>query len=298
MLTWQAAAVGAAFLLIVGALTLRFGRGVWREKAGPVVRESGVILGLYALWQYAGGLSLGHADDAVARGHWLWDRERSLHLPSEAWLQSGVVHDSVLVQIFNIYYATMHFGLLIAMLIWLFLRHRDVYPRVRMTIVLTTTMCLLVGMIAVAPPRLIHVGMVDTAIAYGQSVYTVGAIGADQYCAMPSVHVAWAAVVPLAVITASRSKWRWLMLLHFVATVYVVVVTANHYWADGVVAVSLLGLALFLQWAAPRVLGLLSLRRLMTATERVAASSHTSHDRDSDRDSDRDDDRDEDVRVR
>jgi len=286
MLTWQAAAVGAAFLLIVGALALRFGRRLWQAKVGPVVREAGVILGLYALWQYAGGLSLGHASDAVDRGHWIWNAERSLHLPSEAWLQGGAIHNSVLIQIYNIYYATMHFGLLILTLIWLFLRHRDHYSRVRMTVILTTTMCLLVGMIAVAPPRLIHVGMVDTAVAYGQSVYTVGAIGADQYCAMPSVHVAWAAIVPLAVITASRSKWRWLMLLHFFATVYVVVVTANHYWADGVVAVSLLGLALFLQWAAPRVLGLLSLRRLVTATERVAASSETPHDLDPDRDDD------------
>ena len=94
--------------------------------------------------------------------------------------------------------------------------------------------------------------------------------------------------ISIAVITASRSKWRWLILAHFVATVYVVVVTANHYWADGIVAVSLLGLALFLQWAAPRVLGLLSLRRLMTATQRVAASSEPP----------REFDRDDDVRVR
>jgi hypothetical protein len=290
MLTWQTAAAGAAFLLVVGALTLRLGRGVWGAKIGPVVRESGVIVGLYALWQYAGGLSLGHADDAVTRGHWIWDTERSLRLPNEAWLQDGVVHNSVLIQICNIYYATMHFGMLIAMLIWLFLRHRDVYPRVRMIIILTTTMCLLVGMVAVAPPRLIHVGMVDTAAAHGQSVYQLSAIGADQYCAMPSVHVAWAAIVPLAVITASRSKWRWLILLHFLATVYVVVVTANHYWADGIVAVSLLGLGISLQWAAPRLLGLLSLRRLMTATERVAASSEPAHDHDFGRD--------DDVRVR
>jgi hypothetical protein len=275
MLAWQTAAAGGVFLLVVGALSLRFARGVWQARVAPVLRESGVILGLYALWQYAGGLSLGHADAAAARGHWIWNTERLWHLPSEAWLQDGVVHNSTFIQICNIYYATMHFGLLIATLVWLFLRHREVYPRVRMTIILTTTMCLLVGMIAVAPPRLIHVGMVDTAAAHGQSVYTVSAIGADQYCAMPSVHVAWAAIVPLAVITASRSKWRWLMLLHFLATVYVVVVTANHYWADGIVAVSLLGLALLLQSAAPRVFGLLSLRRLMTATERVAASSET-----------------------
>lgn len=288
MLTWQTAAAGAVLLLVVGAVSLRFAGGLWQSRVAPVIRESGVILALYALWQYAGGLSLGHATDAVERGRWIWDTERSWRLPSEAWLQDGVVHNSVFIQICNIYYATMHFGLLIATLIWLFLRHRAAYSRVRMTIVLTTTMCLLVGMIAVAPPRLINVGMVDTAAAHGQSVYTVSAIGADQYCAMPSVHVAWAAIVPIAVITASRSKWRWLILAHFVATVYVVVVTANHYWADGIVAVSLLGLALLLQWAAPRVLGLLSLRRLMTATQRVAASSEPP----------REFDRDDDVRVR
>lgn len=288
MLTWQTAAAGAVLLLVVGAVSLRFAGGLWQSRVAPVIRESGVILALYALWQYAGGLSLGHATDAVERGRWIWDTERSWRLPSEAWLQDGVVHNSVFIQICNIYYATMHFGLLIATLIWLFLRHRAAYSRVRMTIVLTTTMCLLVGMIAVAPPRLINVGMVDTAAAHGQSVYTVSAIGADQYCAMPSVHVAWAAIVPIAVITASRSKWRWLILAHFVATVYVVVVTANHYWADGIVAVSLLGLALLLQWAASRVLGLLSLRRLMTATQRVAASSEPP----------REFDRDDDVRVR
>ena len=302
MLTWQTAAAGAVFLLVAGAVSLRFAHGAWRSTVGPVVRESGVILALYALWQYAGGLSIGHTDDAVERGRWIWNAERSWHLPSEQWLQHGVVHNSVLIEACNIYYATMHFGLLIATLVWLFLRHREVYPRVRMTIILTTTMCLLVGMIAVAPPRLINVGMVDTAAVHGQSVYTVSAIGADQYCAMPSVHVAWATIVPTAVITASRSKWRWLMLLHFFATVYVVVVTANHYWADGIVAVCLLGLALFLQWAAPRLLGLLSLRRLMTATERVAASSEpprgAGRDLDRDRDLGRDLGRDDDMRVR
>lgn len=283
MLTWQTAAAGAVFLLVVGVVSPRFAHGAWRAKVAPVVRESGVILALYALWQYAGGLSLGHADDAVERGRWIWNTERAWHLPSEKWLQNDVVHNSVLIQICNIYYATMHFGLLIATLVWLFLRHRDVYPRVRMTIILTTTMCLLVGMIAVAPPRLIDVGMVDTAAVHGQSVYAVSAIGVDQYCAMPSVHVAWATIVPIAVITASRSKWRWLMLLHFFATMYVVAVTANHYWADGIVAVALLGLALSLQWAAPRVLGLLSLRRLMTATERVVASSEVPRDFDRER---------------
>ena len=79
-------------------------------------------------------------------------------------------------------------------------------------------------------------------------------LGADQYSAMPSVHVAWAFLVAIAVIGATRSKWRWLILLHTVATLYVVVVTANHFWLDGVVAVALLGLSLAIQVVSRRTL--------------------------------------------
>jgi len=109
-------------------------------------------------------------------------------------------------------------------------------------------------LVPVAPPRLIHVGMVDTASSYGQSVYAVtGQLGADQYSAMPSVHVAWAFLVAVAVIGATRSQWRWLILLHTAATLYVVVVTANHFWLDGVVAVALLGISLAIQVVSRRI---------------------------------------------
>ena len=33
-----------------------------------------------------------------------------------------------------------------------------------------------------------------------------------------------------------RSRWRWLIVLHPAVTVFVVVATGNHYWADGIVA--------------------------------------------------------------
>jgi hypothetical protein len=277
MMSWQSAAVVAALLLAFGIGVPRAARAVPAVpgsaaarsrvvRVSPFVRETGVTLALYALWQLIGGISLGHVGEALRRGRDVWDVERTLHLPSEAALQRPILGHPLLVEAANIYYATMHFGMLIAMLVWLFVRHRDQYPRVRTTIVLTTAACLAVGLVPVAPPRLIHVGMVDTAAAYGQSVYAVtGAIGADQYSAMPSVHMAWAALVPLAVITSTHSRWRWLILLHFVVTSYVVVVTANHYWADGIVAIALLGVALAVQRVTPH------LRPLRSASAQVPA---------------------------
>ena len=134
-------------------------------------REVGIILGLYALWQLAGTFSLGHTDEAVQRGHWLWNHERAWHFPSEVAVQRPILGHPFIEQVANIYYATMHFGMLLAVLLWLYIRHRDAYRRTRTLIVLTTTACLLVALVPVAPPRLIDVGMVDTATAYGQSVY-------------------------------------------------------------------------------------------------------------------------------
>lgn len=256
MLSWQAAALIGAACFAVATSVGRFapGRRSAIFKIAPFGREVGIILGLYALWQIAGGVSLGHTGEATKRGQWVWDHERAWHFPSEVALQRPILGHSLLVQICNIYYATMHFGMLLAVLLWLYIRHRDAYRRTRTLIVLTTTACLLVALVPVAPPRLIHVGMVDTASSYGQSVYAVtGQLGADQYSAMPSVHVAWAFLVAVAVIGATRSQWRWLILLHTAATLYVVVVTANHFWLDGVVAVALLGISLAIQVVSRRI---------------------------------------------
>ena len=70
---------------------------------------------------------------------------------------------------------------------------------------------------------------------------------ADQLSAMPSVHVGWALIVGLGVVHISRSRWRWLALLHPLVTVLVVVVTANHYWMDGILEVGILAAVLVLR---------------------------------------------------
>jgi hypothetical protein len=88
-------------------------------------------------------------------------------------------------------------------------------------------------------------GFVDVARLFDQSVY--GPIGqgiSDQLSAMPSVHVAWSLWVAIVVIAAAHTRWRWLIVLHPMATVFAVVATANHWWADGIVAAFLLAFAI------------------------------------------------------
>lgn len=98
-----------------------------------------------------------------------------------------------------------------------------------------------------APPRMLPAaGLVDTGQVYGPTVY--GATPAtdtmaNQFAAMPSLHVGWAVMVAVGLIVATGSRWRWLWLLHPAITLLVVVGTANHYWLDAIVVVALLAVA-------------------------------------------------------
>ena len=239
MWTWQqAAAVAGAVAVVWGVLKARGAA----PRARPFVFEAALIILLYGLWQLVGSLA-GNGDyTAVDRGRWIWDTERALWLPSEKTLQGWILPHPLIVQAANLYYATMHFTVLIIFLVWLFTRHRAQYGRWRTVLALLTAACLLIQFLPVAPPRMVPAtGMVDTAMVYNQSVYgTIAGFQADQLSAMPSVHVGWAVLVAVAVCSVTRSRWRYLAVLHAALTVFVVVVTGNHFWADGIVACALL----------------------------------------------------------
>ncbi len=273
-LSWQAAAVTSACLLGVTAAvrlrgTLAHGDAADRPAAQApqgarpggrawlirrarlpelvaIAQETGIVVGLFALWQFAGRYAARVRGGALARAEWIWHAERVARLPDEAAVQRLFLPHPLLVQVSNLYYASLHFAVLIAMLAWLFLRHRDRYPEVRATLVMVTAASLLVQLIPVAPPRMLASdGMIDTGVRYGHAVYgSIAGFNPDELSAMPSVHIAWALLIGITVVRFSGSRWRWLALAYPVATMLVVVVTANHFWADGIVAEVLLVLAM------------------------------------------------------
>jgi hypothetical protein len=214
---------------------------------GWVLREFVVLNVLFVLWRIVGHVSLFHEAGAFGRGRWLWHAERVLHLPNEAAMQRQILGHATLARIANGYYAWAHIAFFAVALLWLMVRHRDVYPKWRNLVVAFTGISLLIGFLPVAPPRLIpSFGMVDLASRYHQSVYDgLGKGITDQLSAMPSVHVGWAVLVAAMVISVLHSRWRWLALGYPVLTSYVIVITANHYWLDGVGALLLLAIVYF-----------------------------------------------------
>jgi hypothetical protein len=217
--------------------------------------EVALIALLLSVYQLVRHLAGGHAESADEHATLVWHLERALFLPNEAAMQHWTMHWPYVSRLANLYYVGVHFPGTTVALAWLFLRHRAIYLRARTELVLLTSAGLVVHVLfPLAPPRLMPgFGTVDTMLSVGPSAYPAGDTGfANQYAAMPSLHVGWSILVALAVLRATDSRWRWLVLLHPALTTTVVLVTANHYWLDGIVAALLLGGAvLATQWLGP-----------------------------------------------
>ncbi|MCW2747565.1 MAG: inositol phosphorylceramide synthase [Nocardioidaceae bacterium] len=244
--TWDEAAIAAGISFAIFLVLTRFPSSRPRNAVMPALKEFAFVASLYSLWRLARQLPFTHPNGAVDRARWIDDFQHALHLPTEISMQHFVIQHDRLAELVNDYYATIHVPALIIFLIWLFVRHRDKYPHWRNGLAFVTLCCLFIRFIRVAPPRFIpELGFVDLSQRYGLSVYgPVGSGISDQYAAMPSIHIAWAAVVALGIFSVSPSRWRWVFVLHLPITFFVVAATGHHWWLDGIVAVVLLAIGL------------------------------------------------------
>jgi hypothetical protein len=197
---------------------------------------------------YRFGRLLARGEEAAAYDHAVVVHrlERLLHLPSEASLQ-GLVPSDGLLHVANLYYFSVHFPTMVAFLVWGYVfRPRWEYIWARNLLIALTSTALVVHVVyPLAPPRMFpQWGFVDTMALLGPDAYA-GASGdlANQFAAMPSLHVGWAALIAYVVHRTGPRWLAWVATAHAAVTVVVVVVTANHYWMDGVVALVLLALA-------------------------------------------------------
>lgn len=225
----------------------------WHRIAVPGRRprallELLVIAAMFGAYKIGRVVAAKHVGTAFDNAYVVWDLERILRLPDELSVQALMLKSTAVIKAANVYYVAVHFPATAAFLIWLYLRRPGDYLWVRRTLALLTASGLLVHLaIPVAPPRMLSaLGFVDTAAVYGPAVYGPPAQNslADQYAAMPSLHIGWAIMVALGIIATTHSRWRWLAVLHPVVTTFVVIGTANHFWLDGMVAAGLLATSL------------------------------------------------------
>jgi len=266
--TWATAGAIAAVLIGVGSL---LSVQLRRRQVGVAVREIGIVLGLFGLWMFVGHLVGHHPAGGYQRGEEIWRAEQSLHIADEAAVQRPLLGHRWLVEAANYYYAYAHWLSVDVVLAWLWLRHRARYVHARATLVVFTGVCLCLHLISSAPPRLLaQTHLVDTATLLGQSVYGDTPGLSDHLSAMPSIHVGWAVLFAIAAWGTRSWTARILLSLHALLTAYVVVVTGNHFWLDGIVAAAIVAPA----WVAVGVLRSHRFRQEASSATRLPPEPH------------------------
>jgi hypothetical protein len=182
---------------------------------------------------------------------WLQDR---LHLNFELSVNHLVDRHEWLAQVMDYYYATLHFIVTIAVLVWLFVARKRAYRGMR-TALFATTLIGLVGffLYPLAPPRLLpQYGYVDTLAKY----HTWGSLAdpnvaehTNQFAAMPSLHIGWAVWCAVGVFYCAKPWWlRALAVVYPIGTLMVIVGTANHFIIDAVGGLVVVAAGFGVQW--------------------------------------------------
>jgi hypothetical protein len=187
-----------------------------------------------------------HAALSHARG--ILDLERSLHLDPELTLNRWLAAHHTLGLILSDYYDNAHFVVTIGLLGWLWYRRPDLYRPLRNSLVLINVIGFIVfWRYPVAPPRLlVGLGFSDVvASTHAFGSWHTGSLASDanQYAAMPSLHIAWAVWCTIGFWRAFPRRWvRLLAVCYPCLTALAVLSTGNHFLLDALAGL-LTGLA-------------------------------------------------------
>ena len=200
----------------------------------------------------------------------------------EQTVQSWFLPYDWFIKFWNTYYGTAHFFVTLGVFILLFVKRADVFPQWRNTLAAMTALAIIgFAWFPLMPPRLLDEpcprddpssyggaciesdlrpeggwGFVDTLVEFGGpwsfESETMASIS-NQYAAMPSLHIGWSTWCAIAVWPLLRRRWtKCLVLLYPAATLFGIVVTANHYWIDGVGGIIVFGIGALIGWGVHR----------------------------------------------
>jgi len=226
-------------------------------------REILIIAAVNVVYETVRNLSAGKPSKAYSNALLIIDWQRNLGIWHEQAMQQFALGFTPLIVVANYFYGSIYIIATLFTLIFLYSKFPDDYPLFRNTLMIGT-LCGLIGfaLFPLMPPRLLDdtlllqgtnanlwFGFIDTLVEYptfwsfnDPAMKTIS----NQFAAMPSLHCGWAFWTFISLLPRLKSWWsKTLVVLDPVLTVYVVIITANHYVLDAVAGFALFTFAYF-----------------------------------------------------
>ena len=229
----------AAAVVLADAQARPSGRRPWPSW----LRELVIVAAVYFTYSISRNLIPDQVQQAQRNARSILDAEKMLGLDIELGINQWGADRAWLIIPANYYYATLHLSVTLVVMVWLYRRRKAVYARCR-SVLLTMTLMALASywLYPLAPPRLMagasYIDTVKEYVLWGFTPSDDMVSLSNQYAAMPSMHVGWALWVGVVLVAYGRSRLvRGLGVAYPLATVFVVMVTANHFILDAIAAV-------------------------------------------------------------
>jgi hypothetical protein len=195
-----------------------------------------VVVGVWWAYDAVNNLNPLRAATALGHGSAIVRVETALRLDPERQLNRWLAAHLAFGRWIGGYYGIAHFAVTAAVLVYVWWRHPRCYRVCRNALLGINLIGFVVFWVyPVAPPRMLSgLGFVDVAAA----AHSLGAGGplasqANEYAAMPSLHVAWALWCTFAVWAVRKDRpTRMVAAGYAVLTVVLAMATANHYFFD------------------------------------------------------------------
>jgi membrane-associated phospholipid phosphatase len=241
---------------------VRRGLGQLTER-GSWWRELLLIGVLYGAYELSRGLGEIDVPSAIANGREILHVEQVWHLSPERVLNQALERAEVLAVAASYFYSIMHYVVTPVVLVWMYRKHRGAYGPARTALAISTALGLVVYLLLpTAPPRLLAGSGLRDTLADTQNWGWWGGEGsvprglgelANQFAAMPSLHVGWALWCGALIAIYARRRWvKLLGICYPVATTIVVMATGNHYLLDAIAGALTMAAGALLTAALPR----------------------------------------------
>jgi membrane-associated phospholipid phosphatase len=226
----------------------------WSDLARQIV----LFCGAYWLYRLVRGLVDGRAATAFDNARELIGIEQALGLFVEPSIHAWAEGSDWLIDTASWLYVNSHFAVTVLTLAFIYLRRNDAFYFVRNMFMVSMGIALVAyAAYPTAPPRFMPEWGFKDSVADFTGVASNSA-SADllfnPFAAVPSMHVAFALMLCLAMCRISSRTWVRAIWIAYPALVsFAVVATANHWWLDAALgALTALGSAWAAVWLAAR----------------------------------------------
>jgi PAP2 superfamily len=221
-----------------------------------LLRQIVCFCGAYYAYRLVRGLVVDHPVAAFDHAWTLVHAERSLGVFSEPAISSWAASQPWLERLTGWAYLYSHFVVTTTTLAFVYLLRNASFYFVRNMFVVAMGLALVLYLVyPTAPPRFMpELGFGDPVADVSGVPPSSSGLLVNPYAAIPSMHVAFALMLAGPMAGLVRRTWaRTLWLAYPLVVTFVVVATANHFWADAVAgaavaAVSALAAAALAAW--------------------------------------------------